>query len=48
MILAGILTACEVVLPLFADYFPRNVFALLSFVAISLALIARLVAQKDV
>ena len=47
MLLAGILSGCEVVVPLFADTLPRNVFALLSGLSVTAALIARLVAQKD-
>lgn len=48
MMLAGLLTATEVVLPLFADVFPRGAFAALSGVAVAAAFVARLVAQKDV
>lgn len=43
--LAGLFSGAEVVLPLFADAVPRNVFALLSFVAVVGAVVARLVAQ---
>lgn len=46
--LAGLLSAAEVILPLFFDYFDRGTFALLSFVAVSGAFMARLIAQKDV
>lgn len=46
MLLAGLLTGCEVILPLFADVFPRNLFAILSFIAVAGALVARIVAQK--
>lgn len=48
MILAGILSAIEVVLPLFADTIPRGTFAALSGVTVACAFVARLVAQKDV
>lgn len=48
IILAGLLSGCEIVLPLFADQIPRNLFALLSFAAVSAAFIARLVAQKGI
>jgi hypothetical protein len=48
IILAGVLSASEVILPLFFDYFDRGTFAVLSFVAVSGAFIARLVAQKDI
>lgn len=48
MILAGMLSAVEVVLPLFADSIPRGTFAALSGVTVTCAFVARLVAQKDV
>lgn len=48
IILAGILSASEVILPLFFDYFDRGTFAVLSFVAVSGAFITRLIAQKDI
>jgi hypothetical protein len=48
IILAGVLSASEVILPLFFDYFDRGTFALLSFVAVSGAFISRLIAQKDI
>jgi hypothetical protein len=47
MVLAGALTAAEVVVPLFAEDMPRNVFAVLSAVSVTGALIARVYAQKD-
>jgi hypothetical protein len=47
MILAGLLTAAEVVLPLFADSLPRGLFAALSGVTVCAALVARLLAQRD-
>lgn len=48
IILAGILSASEVILPLFFDYFDRGTFAILSFIAVFGAFVSRLVAQKDV
>ena len=48
IILAGLLSGCEIALPLFADQIPRNLFAALSFAAVSAAFIARLVAQKGI
>jgi hypothetical protein len=48
IILAAILSASEVILPLFFDYFDRGTFAILSFIAVSGAFISRLIAQKDV
>lgn len=46
MLLAGVLSGIEVVLPLFGDVFTRGVFALLSFAAACAGVVARLVAQK--
>ena len=43
--LAALLSGIEVVLPLFADAFPRNLFAGLSFVAVVGAMVARIVVQ---
>jgi hypothetical protein len=48
MLMAGILSGIEMILPLFADQFPRHVFASLSFVFVSAAFVSRLVAQRDV
>ena len=47
MLLAGILSAVEVILPFFEDRFPRGLFAGLSGLSVGAAFIARLVAQKD-
>ena len=46
-IVAAILTAAEVVVPLFGDVLPRGVFVLLAFSASIGAAIARLVAQPE-
>lgn len=48
IILAGILSGLEVILPFFAEDIPRNIFAVLSFVAVAAAFIARLVAQRGI
>ena len=48
IILAGMLSGCEVVLPFFSDSIPDKLFAVLSFVFVAAAFVARLVAQKDV
>ena len=48
VVLAGILSGLEVILPFFSDEIPRNIFAALSFVAVSAAFVARLVAQKGI
>jgi hypothetical protein len=44
-IIAALLSGAEVVLPLFIDVLPRNLFASLSFVAVVGAAVARVVAQ---
>lgn len=46
MLIAGILTGLEVVLPMFAHAIPHGLFAVLSFVTVSAALVARLLAQQ--
>ncbi len=46
MLVAGLLSGCEVALPVFADQIPRTTFALLSFLAVGGAFISRLVAQE--
>ncbi len=46
LILAGVLSGIEVVLPFFSDALPRGPFAVLSFLAVAAAFVARLVAQK--
>lgn len=43
--LAAILSGAEVVLPMFADAFPRTLFSILSFLVVAGALVARFVAQ---
>lgn len=47
MIGASVLTGCEAVLPFAETSLPRGTFAALSFVVVTLALLARFVAQKD-
>ncbi len=47
MVVAGILSAVEGVLPWFADDIPRGLFAALSGVTVAAAFVARLVAQQD-
>ena len=47
IILAGILSGCEVILPLFSEAIPRHLFAVLSFFAVAAAFVSRIVAQKD-
>lgn len=50
MILAGLLTAAEVALPLLDGFIdlPRGLFAALSGIATGGAFVARLIAQKDI
>jgi len=44
-VVAGLLSGCEVILPLFVDTLPRNVFASLSMVAAMGGVWARLLVQ---
>lgn len=46
MLLAAILSGVEIVLPFFSEALPRGLFAVLSFLAVAGAFVARLVAQK--
>ncbi len=48
IILAALLSGCEIALPLIGDIFDPGVFAGLSFVFTAAAFIARLVAQKGI
>jgi len=48
MAIAGILSGVEVILPLFHEDIPKNIFAALSMGFVTAAFIARLVAQRDV
>ncbi len=48
IILAGLLSGCEIVLPLIGDQFAPGVFAGLSFVFTASAFVARLVAQRGI
>lgn len=43
---AGVFSTAEVVLPMFSDTMPRATFTVLSLVAITGAMIARVVSQK--
>lgn len=45
--LAAMFSAAEVILPMFADLIPRNLFAALSFVAIVGAAVARVIDQPE-
>jgi len=44
---AGLLSTCEIILPMFSDTLRRGVFAVLTFLVITSAMFARLLAQKD-
>ena len=46
LVLAGVLSGLEVILPFFSEDIPRNIFAVLSFFCVCAAFIARLVVQK--
>ena len=48
MAIASILSGCEAVFPYAEFMLPRGSFALLSFVIVTLALLARFVAQRDI
>ena len=48
MAIASVLSGCEAVLPYAEFMLPRGLFALLSFVIVTLALLARFVAQRDI
>ena len=45
IILAGLLSGAEVILPMFGESIPRNLFALLSMLVTVAAFVARLTAQ---
>lgn len=46
IVLAGLLSAAEIVLPMFADAIPRGAFAVLTVLTVAGAFVARIVAQK--
>lgn len=48
LVIAGLLSGIEVILPLFHENIPKNLFAALSMVFVTLAFVARLVAQNDI
>lgn len=48
MLVAGLLSGAEVILPMFVEAIPRSLFAGLSMLTVSGAFIARLVAQQDI
>ena len=45
IVLAGLLSGAEVVLPMFGDVLPRNLFAALSMLVTAGAFVARIVSQ---
>jgi predicted benzoate:H+ symporter BenE len=47
-ILAGLFSACEIVLPLFSDSLPRGLMAMLSGFAAMGAVISRFIVQKEI
>ena len=46
LVIAGLLSGVEIILPLLVDSFPKGVFAALSFVFTAAAFVARIVAQN--
>ena len=46
-VLTGLLAGVEVILPLFADQFPRGIFAALSIATSIAAIVSRVVLQKE-
>lgn len=48
MLLAGLLSAAEIILPIYADDLPRGVFATLTIFAVGGAFVTRLLAQQGV
>lgn len=48
ILIAGILSGCEVALPFVGDYFSPGIFAALSFAFTAAAFVARLVAQRGI
>jgi hypothetical protein len=48
MVLAGILSSVEVLLPFFSDSIPRGWFALFTLLAVTGAFVTRLLAQKGI
>ena len=47
MIIAGIFSGCEVIIPLFQESLPQGLFAVLSFLSVSGGFVMRLVAQQN-
>ena len=48
LVIAGLLSGLEVILPYFADFMPGGVFSALSLAVISAAFVTRLLAQQGV
>lgn len=48
ILIAGVLSGCEVVLPMLGDWFAPGTFAVLMFAFTTAAFIARLVAQRGI
>ena len=46
IVLAGLLSGAELVLPMFAHAIPNGIFAALSFLAVSAAFVARVLAKR--
>ena len=48
IVIAGLLSGAEIVLPMFSDVIPRNIFAGLSILAVIAGLYSRLVYQRSI
>lgn len=46
-IVAGLFAGAEVIVPLFSDVIPRNVFAIISFIAVAGSVWARILVQPQ-
>lgn len=46
LVIAGLLSGCEVILPMYSDVIPRGVFAGLTIIVAIGAMVARVVVQK--
>jgi len=44
--LAGLLSGCEIILPMYSDVIPRGVFAILTSLVAVAAMVSRVVVQK--
>lgn len=47
MLLAGVFSGAEIILPLYSDVLPQGFFSVMSFFAVAGAFVTRLLAQKE-